>query len=56
MAYCNYEAGEWIVARDMLNVTAEMLEGGDGPSQVLLDFMDELDYDVPYDWPGFRDI
>jgi class 3 adenylate cyclase len=57
MAYQNYEAGEWTVARDMLNVTAEMLPGNpDGPSQVLLQFMDDNDFEVPYDWPGFRDI
>lgn len=56
MAYHNYEVGEWVVARDMLNKTSEMLGDVDGPSQVLLMFMDENDYEVPYDWPGFRDI
>mmetsp|Transcript_26236 Transcript_26236/g.59346 ORF Transcript_26236/g.59346 Transcript_26236/m.59346 type:complete len:769 (+) Transcript_26236:763-3069(+) len=39
MAYRNYEAGEWEVARVMLEETLLMLGHEDGPSRSLLNFM-----------------
>lgn len=54
MAYLNYEAGEWPVAKDMLEETRFLLSSEDGPSSFLLKFMKQYEYKAPKDWPGFR--
>lgn len=56
MAYRNYEAGEWAVAKDMLESTKNMIGGSDedGPSITLLSYMNEFDYVAPATWTGFR--
>jgi len=70
MAYRNYEAGEWMAARDMLftchyspksdvgrfMVTNEAEWPEDGPTVTLLNFMRQFDYSPPLLWPGYHDI
>jgi len=57
MAYLNYEAGEWSVAKDMLEVTRFLLATEDGPSAALLRFMkahETANGEAPQGWPGYR--
>jgi class 3 adenylate cyclase len=68
-AYRNYEAGEWMVARDLfftshhtpkyhtppVNLTKEDWPD-DGPTQALLDFMQQHDFVAPQDWKGYREL
>eukprot|EP00931_Biecheleriopsis_adriatica_P055292 TRINITY_DN32647_c0_g1_i2.p1 TRINITY_DN32647_c0_g1~~TRINITY_DN32647_c0_g1_i2.p1 ORF type:complete len:991 (-),score=185.92 TRINITY_DN32647_c0_g1_i2:95-2998(-) len=54
MAYLNYEAGEWSVAKDMLEATRFLLATEDGPSAALLRFMKHYDWEAPAGWPGHR--
>jgi len=54
MAYLNYEAGEWAVAKDMLDATRFLLVTEDGPSAALLRFMKQSDWVAPKAWPGYR--
>eukprot|EP00928_Gymnodinium_smaydae_P052778 TRINITY_DN36943_c0_g1_i1.p1 TRINITY_DN36943_c0_g1~~TRINITY_DN36943_c0_g1_i1.p1 ORF type:complete len:1018 (-),score=216.81 TRINITY_DN36943_c0_g1_i1:278-3331(-) len=72
MAYRNYEAGEWMVARDMLytcqydpdpdiggkQVAATKPEDWppDGPTRTLLRFMQQTNFWPPMDWPGHREL
>lgn len=70
MAYRNYEAGEWMVARDMLltchyspNSSVDGPTGigeeewpVDGPTTTLLRFMKQSHYYPPHDWPGHREL
>merc|ERR1712039_472875 len=69
MAYRNYEAGEWMAARDMLftcfyqpksnagsyMVTCEEEWPKDGPTVTLLRFMQHYRFQPPSDWPGYRE-
>jgi len=54
MAYLNYEAGEWGVAKDMLEVTRFLLATEDGPSAALLRYMKQYDWEAPSGWTGYR--
>lgn len=54
MAYLNYEAGEWGVAKDMLEVTRFLLATEDGPSAALLRYMKQYDWEAPGGWTGYR--
>eukprot|EP00913_Durusdinium_trenchii_P022638 g21261.t1 len=54
MAYLNYEAGEWGVAKDMLEVTRFLLATEDGPSAALLRYMKQYDWEAPAGWTGYR--
>lgn len=71
MAYRNYEAGQWYVARDMLltcfydagddfapsSSTSAVPEWPeDGPTKTLLEYMSLSSYIAPTSWPGFRDL
>lgn len=70
MAYRNYEAGEWKVARDMLltcHYSPMSSPDGpfpcdedewpiDGPTNTLLSFMRQSHYIPPNDWPGHREL
>jgi len=70
MAYRNYEAGEWMAARDMLftchyspksdvgryMVTSEAEWPEDGPTVTLLHFMRQTHYCPLPDWPGYREL
>mmetsp|Transcript_96705 Transcript_96705/g.278286 ORF Transcript_96705/g.278286 Transcript_96705/m.278286 type:complete len:1057 (+) Transcript_96705:274-3444(+) len=70
MAYRNYEAGEWLAARDMLftchyapraDVGRFMVNGeaewpSDGPTVTLLRFMQGHGFKPPADWPGYRPL
>jgi len=63
MAYRNYEAGQWLVAKAMLQSTQYMLQSPvrdepteDGPSTTLLSYMREFDYVAPPGWPGYREL
>eukprot|EP00931_Biecheleriopsis_adriatica_P121080 TRINITY_DN9615_c0_g2_i1.p1 TRINITY_DN9615_c0_g2~~TRINITY_DN9615_c0_g2_i1.p1 ORF type:complete len:1000 (-),score=197.31 TRINITY_DN9615_c0_g2_i1:267-3266(-) len=69
-AYRNYEAGEWMAARDMLfacfyqptcdmgkpfvDCEAEWPE--DGPTVTLLKYMQRYDYIAPTGWQGYREL
>merc|ERR1719160_2392353 len=54
MAFLNYEAGEWTVARDILTSTRFLLTTEDGPSTALLKYMKDYDFTEPPGWQGFR--
>jgi len=54
MAYLNYEAGEWEVARSMLEVSRDSLGAEDGPSVALLRYMKRHGNATPKAWPGYR--
>lgn len=55
MAYLNYEAGNWAVAKSMLEATRFLLATEDGPSAALLRFMKpHADTGAPKGWPGYR--
>eukprot|EP00446_Apocalathium_sp_SHHI-4_P031791 CAMPEP_0177246774 /NCGR_PEP_ID=MMETSP0367-20130122/51196_1 /TAXON_ID=447022 ORGANISM="Scrippsiella hangoei-like, Strain SHHI-4" /NCGR_SAMPLE_ID=MMETSP0367 /ASSEMBLY_ACC=CAM_ASM_000362 /LENGTH=948 /DNA_ID=CAMNT_0018698831 /DNA_START=55 /DNA_END=2901 /DNA_ORIENTATION=- len=54
MAYLNYEAGEWRVAKDMLEATRFLLATEDGPSAALLRYMRQYDWEAPPSWPSYR--
>lgn len=70
MAYRNYEAGEWLAARDMLFtchyqpradigrrlVQSEADWPEDGPTVTLLKFMQQRNFQAPSDWPGYREL
>lgn len=56
MAYLNYEAGEWQVAKDMLEVTRYLLATEDGPSAALWRFMKQYNWEAPKNWPNYRII
>jgi len=72
MAYRNYEAGEWMVARDMFytchysavssvesglaNSVTEKEWPNDGPTETLLHYMRLENYIAPPDWPGHRSL
>ncbi|CAD7932347.1 unnamed protein product [Amoebophrya sp. A25] len=67
MAFRNYIAGEWLVAREMLQLTKTMLitrDAGakrarlltDMPSATLLHFMGQHNYKAPADWDGCRSL
>mmetsp|Transcript_62685 Transcript_62685/g.197953 ORF Transcript_62685/g.197953 Transcript_62685/m.197953 type:complete len:429 (+) Transcript_62685:2-1288(+) len=66
-AYRNYEAGEWMVARDMLFTCRYEGLGDsaagppdewpvDGPAVTLLAFMRRSHYSPGSDWPGHREL
>jgi len=68
-AYRNYEAGEWMVARDMLltchyepkyhTPPVDLAEEDwpvDGPTRALLKYMGEYDFEAPYNWQGHRPL
>jgi len=54
MAFLNYEAGEWDVAKMMLKVTRDMLHEPDGPSVALLRYVSSFDGIAPTGWKGYR--
>merc|ERR1712072_1320602 len=54
MAYLNYEAGNWAVAKVMLEETRFLLNIEDGASHALLRLIHHYHYEVPKDWQGFR--
>lgn len=70
MAYRNYEAGEWLAARDMLYtchyqprpdigrrlVQSEADWPEDGPTVTLLKFMQQRNFQAPSDWLGYREL
>jgi class 3 adenylate cyclase len=69
MAYRNYEAGEWLAARDMLFtchyapspdsgyiVKSESEWPEDGPTVSLLVFMRQSSFCAPAGWPGYREL
>jgi len=70
MAYRNYEAGQWFVARDMLltchynpKIRCDALSQfnekkwpRDGPTITLLNFMQSNEYRPPDDWVGHREL
>jgi len=59
MAYLNYEAGNWSVAKSMLEATRFLLATEDGPSAALLRYMKQNcspDGTAPKGWRSYRMI
>lgn len=62
--FLNYEAGEWAIARRLLESASGSIESAlgirDGPSAALLDFMQRFNFDPSgvsaKGWPGFRSL
>jgi len=54
MAYLNYEAGNWPIAKVMLEETRSLLGLEDGASSALLRFLQLYDNVAPKSWKGFR--
>lgn len=58
--FFNYQAGEWGVAKTVFESTVNMLPWVDGPSKVLLEYMEEFQFDssraTPKGWPGHREL
>lgn len=62
----NYEAGEWLVARDLFltcHYSEELCRNShsperpvDGPVLALLEFMERYHFEAPADWPGYRHL
>lgn len=63
----NYEAGEWLVARDLFitcHYSEELCKSNsqpgvwptDGPVKSLLEFMEKYHFEAPSDWPGYRHL
>merc|ERR1712054_725423 len=54
MAYLNYEAGNWSVAKSMLEATRFLLATEDGPSAALSRYMKQYNNVAPKKWQGHR--
>lgn len=55
--YLNYEAGEWDVACEALRRTMYLPQRVlDGPSNVLLTYMEKHSFKAPEDWKGWRKL
>eukprot|EP00922_Rhytidocystis_sp_ex-Travisia-forbesii_P030936 GHVS01045613.1.p1 GENE.GHVS01045613.1~~GHVS01045613.1.p1 ORF type:complete len:102 (+),score=6.07 GHVS01045613.1:161-466(+) len=52
----SYTRGEWDDARRMLQGVKTQLGHEDGPTMVLLRYMEEFDYVAPQEWRGFRSL
>ncbi|CAJ1350647.1 unnamed protein product [Effrenium voratum] len=63
----NYEAGEWLVARDLfltchyceelcMSSDSQPVQPEDGPVQALLEFMKKYHFEAPAEWPGYRQL
>jgi hypothetical protein len=50
-----YLAGDWEAAHEELDVALHA-RPDDGPSKTLLNFMSELKFVCPRDWPGYREL
>ena len=55
MGYRNYIAGNWPVARWAFEYTKAYFPEGDGPSEVLLRYMEAQNYEAVR-WAGFREL
>lgn len=57
-AYMNYQAGEWLTARDLLRRTIFLRHKHeeDGPSRTLLSFIRVYNFKAPDDWFGYREL
>ncbi len=56
MAYLNYEAGQWDIAKTALDQTRVMLGCVDGPSETLYLYMAQFEFVAPKDWKGYREL
>jgi len=56
MGYLNFEAGEWEVARRILEETRHLLITEDGPSAAHIRFIDLHRGKAPPDWPGHHPL
>lgn len=59
MAFLNYEAGNWTVAKSMFETTRFLLATEDGPSAALLRYMKQNaapDGSAPKGWLGYRSL
>jgi hypothetical protein len=50
-----YLAGDWASARSALEAALK-LKPDDGPSLTLLRYMGSLQFKLPADWSGFREL
>ena len=47
-------SGNWIEAKKCFEKALELTNNQDGPSKFLLHYMEQLDFESPEDWPGYR--
>lgn len=50
-----YLQGRWQQAREKLEEGLE-IKNGDGPTQTLMEVMEESNFKAPDDWPGYREL
>eukprot|EP00397_Hematodinium_sp_SG-2012_P011350 GEMP01011487.1.p1 GENE.GEMP01011487.1~~GEMP01011487.1.p1 ORF type:complete len:998 (+),score=166.87 GEMP01011487.1:91-3084(+) len=53
-AFFNYEAGEWLIAQQMLKQVRNVFGYDDGPSRALSAYMQQYDNIAPPNWAGYR--
>jgi len=56
MGQINYQHGEWPVAHQQLIRACTVLGERDGPSESILDFMQQRRFVAPANWQGHRDL
>lgn len=56
MGFKNYQEGEWHVAQVFMARACQILGSSDGPSESLLDFMSQTNFEAPANWGGARDL
>ena len=49
-----YLEGDWAQARKVFRTVETVKRAPDVPTQVLLNFMAEYDFEAPEDWAGWR--
>lgn len=49
-----YIVGDWKRARKLLRQIDTIKKGGDEPTNVILNFMAEHNFEAPHDWEGWR--
>jgi len=54
LALEDYLKGNWLEAQVGFVKALAHKNGKDGPTDVILEFMKEYDYNAPKDWPGYR--
>ena len=50
----NFVKGDWRRARKMFRQVEQVKRAADRPTEVLMEFMAETNYEAPDDWLGYR--
>ena len=50
----NYQAGNWKRARKQFRQIESIKREHDTPTNILLEFMSQTNYEPPEDWKGYR--